>query len=76
MNMINKEKNQLVMITLDREVLKSMNQVCDAISKTAKMKFTKSMLITKIYTEWLEFQNQEIEKALKEQDSKEEKKNA
>ena len=76
MIMINKEKNQLVMITLDKDVLKSMNKVCIAISKAAKMNFTKSMLITKIYTEWLEFQNQEIEQALKEQNSEEEKKNA
>lgn len=67
---ISKNKKML-QVALPKDIIDSMDKVCEAISKNLKRKITKSMLITDIYVQWLEFQNKQIEEA-----EKEEKKNA
>ena len=62
---ISKEKKE-VRISLPLEVLKSMDMVVNAFRKRGA-KITKSILITKIFCEWLEWQNEEIDMALKEE---------
>ena len=67
---ISKNKKML-QVALPKEIIDSMDKVCEAVSKNLKRKVTKAMLITDIYVQWLQFQNKQIEKA-----EKEEKENA
>lgn len=58
--------NKMLQISVPKEIIDSMQKVCSAISEKLKRPYTKGMLITDIYVEWLEFQNREIEKAQEE----------
>lgn len=58
-----RKSNKMLQASVPSEVIDSMNMVCHAISKQIKRPYTKGMLITDIYTQWLEFQNAEIQKA-------------
>ena len=58
-----RKSNKMLQASVPSEVIDSMNMVCHAISKKFKRPYTKGMLITDIYTQWLEFQNAEIQKA-------------
>lgn len=63
---ISKNKKSL-QVAIPKEVVSSMDQVCEAISTKLKTKYTKAMLITDIYVQWLKFQNEQIEEAQKEE---------
>ncbi len=74
MRMIRKG-NKMLQISVPKEIADSMDKVSKAISKKMKRPYTKGMLVSDIYAQWLVFQNAEI-KAASEQIAKEEKKNA
>lgn len=59
--------NKMLQVSMPKEVISSMDQVCEAISNKMQRPYTKGMLITDIYIQWLEFQNKEIEEATKEE---------
>ncbi|WP_407463011.1 hypothetical protein [Methanobrevibacter sp.] len=67
--------NKMLQISVPKEIADSMDKVSKAISKKMKRPYTKGMLVSDIYAQWLVFQNAEI-KAASEQIAKEEKKNA
>ena len=67
--------NKMLQISVPKEIADSMDKVSKAISKKIKRPYTKGMLVSDIYTQWLVFQNAEI-KAASEQIAKEEKKDA
>lgn len=60
------KKKKVVHIAVPLEVLDSMNKVVSAFRRKG-MKINKSILLTQIYLEWLVYQNEEIEQALKEE---------
>lgn len=67
--------NKMLQISVPKEIADSMDKVSKAISKKIKRPYTKGMLVSDIYAQWLVFQNAEI-KAASEQIAKEEKKDA
>ena len=67
--------NKMLQISVPKEIADSMDKVSKAISKKIKRPYTKGMLVSDIYAQWLVFQNEEI-KAASEQIAKEEKKDA
>lgn len=67
--------NKMLQISVPQEIADSMDKVSKAISKKIKRPYTKGMLVSDIYVQWLTFQNAEI-KAASEQIAKEEKKDA
>lgn len=67
--------NKMLQISVPQEIADSMDKVSKAISKKIKRPYTKGMLVSDIYAQWLAFQNAEI-KAASEQIAKEEKKDA
>ena len=67
--------NKMLQVSVPKEIADSMDKVSKAISKKLKRPYTKGMMITDIYVQWLKFQNEEIQKASEEQ-AKEENKDA
>lgn len=67
--------NKMLQVSVPKEIAESMDEVSKAISKSLKRPYSKGMLIADIYAQWLEFQNNEIQKAA-EKIAKEEKKDA
>ena len=67
--------NKMLQISVPIEIADSMDKVSKAISKKIQRPYSKGMLVSDIYVQWLTFQNAEI-KAESEQIAKEEKKNA
>ncbi len=61
-----RKDNVMLQVSVPKEVVDSMNLVCKSISNKLNRQYTKGNLITDIYVQWLEFQNQEIEEATKE----------
>lgn len=64
------KNNKMLQASVPKEIIESMDQVCEAISKKAKRPYTKGMLITDIYIQWLEYQNKMLEEATKEDKEK------
>lgn len=67
--------NVMLQVSVPKEIAESMDKVSKAISKKLKRPYTKGMLVSDIYSQWLAFQNQEIQ-AASEELAKEEKKDA
>ena len=67
--------NKMLQVSVPKEVADSMDKVSKAISTKLKRPYTKGMLVTDIYVQWLQFQNEEIQK-VSEEKAKEEKKDA
>lgn len=61
-----RKDNVMLQVSVPKEVVDSMNLVCKSISKKLNRQYTKGNLITDIYVQWIEFQNQQIEEATKE----------
>ncbi|MBO7731109.1 MAG: hypothetical protein J6S67_01100 [Methanobrevibacter sp.] len=61
-----RKDNVMLQVSVPKEVVDSMNLVCKSISKKLNRQYTKGNLITDIYVQWIEFQNQQIEEAIKE----------
>lgn len=74
MKMIRKG-NVMLQVSVPKEIAESMDKVSKAISKKLKRPYTKGMLVSDIYAQWLTYQNQEIQ-AVSEELAKEEKKDA
>lgn len=74
MRMIRKG-NKMLQISVPEEIAESMDKVSKAISKKIKRPYTKGMLVSDIYAQWLAYQNREIQ-AASEEKAKEEKKDA
>lgn len=67
--------NVMLQVSVPKEIAESMDKVSKAISKKLKRPYTKGMLVSDIYAQWLTYQNQEIQ-AVSEELAKEEKKDA
>lgn len=67
--------NVMLQVSVPKEIAESMDKVSKAISKKMKRPYTKGMLVSDIYAQWLAYQNQEIQ-AASEELAKEEKKDA
>ena len=67
--------NKMLQVSVPKEIADSMDMVSKAISTKLKRPYTKGMLVTDIYVQWLQFQNEEIQK-VSEEKAKEEKKDA
>ena len=67
--------NKMLQVSVPKEVADSMDKVSKAISTKLKRPYTKGMLVTDIYVQWLQFQNEEIQR-VSEEKAKEEKKDA
>lgn len=67
-----RKSNKMLQASVPAEVVDSMNKIAKAISEKLQRPYTKGMLITDIYTQWLEYQNREISRAtnLKKEDIK------
>lgn len=66
--------NVMLQVSVPKEIAESMDKVSKAISKKMKRPYTKGMLVSDIYAQWLAYQNQEIQAAS--ELAKEEKKDA
>ena len=66
--------NVMLQVSVPKEIAESMDKVSKAISKKIKRPYTKGMLVSDIYAQWLAYQNQEIQIAS--ELAKEEKKDA
>lgn len=67
--------NVMLQVSVPKEIAESMDKVSKALSKKMKRPYTKGMLVSDIYAQWLAYQNQEIQ-AVSEELAKEEKKDA
>lgn len=66
--------NVMLQVSVPKEIAESMDKVSKALSKKMKRPYTKGMLVSDIYAQWLAYQNQEIQAAS--ELAKEEKKDA
>ena len=57
--------NKMLQVSVPVEIVESMEKVASTIAKKLKRPYTKGMLITDIYVQWLTYQNEEI-RAVKE----------
>ena len=64
----------MLQVSVPKEIAESMDKVSKALSKKMKRPYTKGMLVSDIYAQWLAYQNQEIQAAS--ELAKEEKKDA
>lgn len=55
--------NIMLQVSVPKEIAESMNKVAKTISKKLKIHYTKGMLVSDIYAQWLTYQNQEIQAA-------------
>ena len=55
--------NIMLQVSVPKEIVESMNEVVKTISKKLKIHYTKGMLVSDIYAQWLTYQNQEIQAA-------------
>ena len=55
--------NIMLQVSVPKEIVESMNKVVKTISKKLKIHYTKGMLVSDIYAQWLTYQNQEIQAA-------------
>lgn len=62
-----KKGNVMLQVSVSKEVVDSMNLICETLSKKLNRPYTKGNLITDIYVQWIEFQNKQIEEAKKEE---------
>lgn len=53
----------MLQVSVPKEIVESMNEVVKTISKKLKIHYTKGMLVSDIYAQWLTYQNQEIQAA-------------
>ena len=58
--------NVMLQVSVPKEIAESMDKVSKAISKKMKRPYTKGMLVSDIYAQWLAYQNQEIQAASEE----------
>ena len=58
--------NIMLQVSVPKEIVESMNKVVKTISKKLKIHYTKGMLVSDMYVQWLTYQNQEIQAATKE----------
>lgn len=75
MKMIRKG-NKMLQISVPIEIAESMDKVSKAISKKIKRPYSKGMLVSDIYAQWLAYQNQEIQAANEEKAKEEKEKDA
>ena len=71
---MNRKGNVMLQVSVPKEIAESMDKVSKALSKKMKRPYTKGMLVSDIYAQWLAYQNQEIQAAS--ELAKEEKKDA
>ena len=55
--------NIMLQVSVPKEIVESMNKVVKAISKKLKIHYTKGMLVSDMYVQWLTYQNKEIQAA-------------
>ena len=55
--------NVMLQVSVPKEIVESMNEVVKTISKKLKIHYTKGMLVSDMYVQWLTYQNQEIQAA-------------
>ena len=55
--------NIMLQVSVPKEIVQSMDEVVKTISKKLKIHYTKGMLVSDIYAQWLTYQNQEIQAA-------------
>lgn len=55
--------NIMLQVSVPKEIVESMNKVVKTISKKLKIHYTKGMLVSDMYVQWLTYQNQEIQAA-------------
>ena len=55
--------NIMLQVSVPKEIVESMDKVVKSISKKLKIHYTKGMLVSDIYAQWLTYQNQEIQAA-------------
>ena len=55
--------NIMLQVSVPKEIVESMNKVVKTISKKLKIHYTKGMLVSDIYAQWLTYKNQEIQAA-------------
>ena len=55
--------NIMLQVSVPKEIVESMNEVVKTISKKLKIHYTKGMLVSDMYVQWLTYQNQEIQAA-------------
>ena len=55
--------NIMLQVSVPKEIVESMNKVVKTISKKLKVHYTKGMLVSDMYVQWLTYQNQEIQAA-------------
>ena len=58
--------NIMLQVSVPKEIVESMDKVVKTISKKLKIHYTKGMLVSDIYAQWLTYQNQEIQAATQE----------
>ena len=58
--------NIMLQVSVPKEIVESMNKVVKTISKKLKIHYTKGMLVSDMYVQWLTYQNQEIQAATQE----------
>ena len=58
-----RKRNIMLQVSVPKEIVESMNEVVKTISKKLKIHYTKGMLVSDIYAQWLTYQNQEIQAA-------------
>lgn len=58
--------NIMLQVSVPKEIVESMNDVVKTISKKLKIHYTKGMLVSDMYVQWLTYQNQEIQAASEE----------
>lgn len=68
--------NVMLQVSVPKEIAESMDKVSKAISKKMKRPYTKGMLVSDIYAQWLAYQNQEIQAASEEKAKEEKEKDA
>lgn len=68
--------NVMLQVSVPKEIAESMDKVSKAISKKLKRPYTKGMLVSDIYAQWLAYQNQEIQAASEEKAKEEKEKDA
>lgn len=68
--------NVMLQVSVPKEIAESMDKVSKAISKKLKRSYTKGMLVSDIYAQWLAYQNQEIQAASEDKAKEEKEKDA